>query len=324
MGSVLVFAEQREGALKKSVLELLGLARALADGGEVQALVLGRGIAAVADAIADRGVDRLWTVDDPSLEYATPEVYVRQIAAAMEAGKPALTLFPSSAMGRDLGPSVAARRGCALLSECLSLARDGDGYVARKSMYGGKVFGTWKAPASAGVVATVRPGTHAPAAQTGAKVKAEAMPLAGGPAPRARVVEIARGAGETIDLQEAEIVVSGGRGLRGPENFHLVEALAKALGGAVGASRAVVDAGWIEHQHQVGQTGVTVAPKLYVACGISGAIQHLAGMRTSGCIVAVNKDPDAPIFKAADYGIVGDVFEVLPLLTEEIRKVKAS
>ncbi len=323
MGAVLVFAEQREGALKKSVLELLGLARDLAAGGAVQALVIGKGIGAVAEEIGRHGADAVWTIDDPSLEHAVPELYVRQIAAAIEKGKPELVLFPASAMGRDLAPRVAARGGYALLTECMGLKRDG-GFEARKSMYGGKVFGTWKTPAGTTAVATVRPGAHAPAAVSNGAAKAEALPLAAGPAPRARITGIERGAGEVVDLQEAEIVVSGGRGLRGPEHFSLIEDLAKALGGAVGASRAVVDAGWIEHQHQVGQTGVTVTPKLYVACGISGAIQHLAGMRSSSCIVAVNKDPDAPIFKAADYGIVGDLFEVLPALTAEIKKVKAS
>jgi electron transfer flavoprotein alpha subunit len=320
-GSVLIFAEQRDGKLKKSVFELLGLARDLADGGSVVGIVVGHGVAGVAAEVAAHGADRVLVCDDPSLALAGP-AYGAQVAAAVASLQPDLVLFPASAMGRDLAPVLAAEGGHALLTECLALARAGSGVEAKKSAYGGKVIGTWRTGGTP-VVATVRPGVHA-AAPAGPAGTVESMAPAPTPdsAARVRVRRVVRASGDTVDLQEAEVVVAGGRGLQEAANFRLVEDLAHALGGAVGASRAVVDAGWIDHHHQVGQTGVTVRPKLYVAAGISGAIQHLAGMRASGCIVAVNKDADAPIFKAAQYGIVGDLFEVLPLLAAEIRKVR--
>lgn len=321
-GPILVFAEQREGMLKKSVLETIGLALELAGGGSsVHALVIGKGVGSVAESVRRLGVGKVWVADDASLEFAAPEAYTRVAHAACEKIHPGLILFTASAMGRDLAPRLAAREGFALLTECLSLTAAEGGYESKKSMLGGKVVGTLRS--SEGTVATVRPGAHAPAPDSTAQAEIENLSVDSAGQLRARITEVVRSAGETVDLQEAEIVVSGGRGLKGPENFNLIEDLARALGGAVGASRAVVDAGWIDHHHQVGQTGVTVAPKLYVACGISGAIQHLAGMRTAGCIVAVNKDPDAPIFKVADYGIVGDLFEVLPILTEEVKKIRA-
>lgn len=317
-GPILVFAEQRNGKLKRSVLECLALAAA--SGGPVHAIVIGKGVAEVADAVARHGASRVLLVDDASLEFPSAESYVAQLYAAVTSIQPRLVLFSASAMGRDLAPRLAARAGAAFVSECLSFGVLGDEFQARKSMYGGKVSAnlTIKGPL---VVATIKPGAHAPAPGTTAG-SVDVFPTSA-ITPRARMLRYVSGGEEQVDLQEAEVVVSGGRGLRGPENFHLVEGLAKALGGAVGASRAVVDAGWIAHHHQVGQTGVSVNPKLYVACGISGAIQHLAGMRSSGCIVAINKDREAPIFKVADFGIVGDLFEVLPALTEEIRRVKA-
>jgi electron transfer flavoprotein alpha subunit len=322
MAGVLVFAEQREGKLKKSVLETIALARELSSG-EVHAVVIGRDVRPVATDVASLRVDAVWMADAPSLEFADPQSYTAVLKAACAKVEPDAVLFTASAMGRDLAPSLAATGDYALLSECLSLEKADGAWRARKSMYGGKTVATLRA-LSPRVIATVRPGAHAPAVRGDAKAEIRELALPETAPLRARIQQILRSAGEMVDLQEAEIVVSGGRGLKGPENFKLIEDLARALGGAVGASRAVVDAGWIEHQHQVGQTGVTVSPKLYVACGISGAIQHLAGMRTAGCIVAINKDPDAPIFKAADYGIVGDLFEVLPVLTEEVRKAKAS
>jgi electron transfer flavoprotein alpha subunit len=320
-GVILVFAEQREGKLKKSVREVLGLAKDLAQGGAIHALVVGQGAGAVAEEVRLLGVDKVWLADDASLQFASPERYTPIIFGVCEAIKPDAVLFTASAMGRDLAPHLAARGHYSFSAECLALTRAEGGFEARKSMYGGKVVATLRATGT--LVATIRPGAHLPAG-TGSPCEVAATPAPAAGALRASIAEIVRSVGETVDLQEAEIVVAGGRGLKAPENFKLIEDLAHALGGAVGASRAVVDAGWIEHQHQVGQTGVTVAPKLYIACGISGAIQHLAGMRTSACIVAVNKDGDAPIFKVADYGIVGDLFEVLPILTAEVKKIKAS
>ncbi len=320
--TILVFAEVREGRLKKTVLEILGLARDLAGDGEVHALVIGHGVGALGDEVARHGVNRVWLADDPGLAAPRTDLYARQIEAAIAATSAELVLLPASACGRDLAPALAVRGGWGLLTECLTLEHADGAWVGRKSMYGGKAFGTWKA-AGRPVVATVRPGAHLPAAVSGA-AQVDKLPVAATPDGRFRLIGVHKASGEVVDLAEAEIVVSGGRGLQDPKNFALVEDLAHALGGAVGASRAVVDAGWIDHHHQVGQTGVTVSPKLYIACGISGAIQHLAGMRTSGCIVAINKDPDAPIFKAAQYGIVGDLFEVLPILTEHIRQAKAS
>ena len=321
-GTILVFAEQREGKLKKAVLELLGLARELAAGGEVHALVLGQGVGPVADEVSKHGADRVWVSDDAALALARTDLYAGQVVVAVEAAGANAVLLPATAMGRDLGPALAARLSAPLFTECLAVAREGAGFIARKAVFGGKALGTWTAE-SGPVVATVRPGAHA-AAAAGAAGTIAALPCGAAPHTRLRLLGVKKAEGETVDLQEAEVVVSGGRGLQDAKNFALIEALAHAVGGAVGASRAVVDAGWIDHHHQVGQTGVTVAPKLYFACGISGAIQHLAGMRTAGCIVAVNKDPDAPIFKAAHYGIVGDLFEVVPLLTEELKKSRAS
>jgi electron transfer flavoprotein alpha subunit len=323
----LVFAEQREGVFRKSVFECLALARRLAGSdGKVHAVLPGSGVAAKAGELASRGADAIHAADDAGLALYNAALYADAAAAAFEAAHPVFVLFPATAMGRDLGPKLAARLGVPWISEALSVEREGTGLKVRKSMYGGKVFATIEARGAGPFVVTVRPGAVGALAPDAARQgQVLALPVAPSPASlRARVVEVLAAAGQTVDLQEAEIVVSGGRGLRSPENFSLIRELADALGGAVGASRAVVDAGWIDHQHQVGQTGATVAPKLYIACGISGAIQHLAGMRTSGCIVAINKDPDAPIFKVADYGIVGDLFEVVPIMTEEARKLRSS
>ncbi|MCA9726511.1 MAG: electron transfer flavoprotein subunit alpha/FixB family protein [Candidatus Eisenbacteria bacterium] len=318
--TILIFAEQRAATLKRSVFELIGLAQDLAAGGRVEVALLGQGTGALAEELARYGV-QVHHCEDASLAQPHSDAYVAQLHALASELSPGAVLFTASAMGRDLAPRLAARLDAAFLAECLSLAGAGDGFEARKSMYGGKVFATLKTKGNASLVATIKPGAHAAASPAaGGAVRAVAVQP---PAKvRAKVVAVHREETDTVDLQEADIVVSGGRGLKGPEHFHLVEELAKALGGAVGASRAIVDAGWVPHHYQVGQTGVTVSPKLYVAIGISGAIQHLAGMRSSGCIVAINKDAEAPIFKSADLGLVGDAFEILPLLTEGVRKAR--
>jgi electron transfer flavoprotein alpha subunit len=324
---VLVFAEQRDGKFKKSVLECINLACNLADGGKVGAVLVGSGIREKASELSAHGADTVYVADDASLGLYNTAAYARATLDAVEAAGPALILFAATAMGRDLAPRVAGRLGIPWLAEAMELSYTDDGQLrARKSMFGGKIFTTLQTKGDPPHLASVRPGAFAlgevQEGRTG-----EVVDLAAPQEPlslRAKVIEVLTSAGETVDLAEAEIVVSGGRGLKAPEHFALVRDLADAFGGAVGASRAVVDAGWIDHQHQVGQTGVAVTPKLYIACGISGAIQHLAGMRSSGCIVAINKDADAPIFQVADYGIVGDLFEVIPIMVEEVRKMRSS
>jgi electron transfer flavoprotein alpha subunit len=324
---VLVFAEQRDGNFKKSAFEAIALGRTLSGSdGKVAAVFAGSGVSGMAQDLIARGADLVYTADHPSLKLYDPALYAAVVKSARDAMKPALVIFPATAMGKDLGPAVAARCGSPWIAEAIDLERDGDVIVARKSVYGGKAFATLKTKGVGTRFASIRPGAvptlESDPSRAGEQVTLPAPgdPLAG----RAAVVEVLRSAGQLVDLQEAEIVVSGGRGLKSPEHFSLIRELADALGGAVGASRAVVDAGWIEHHHQVGQTGLTVAPKLYIACGISGAIQHMAGMRMSGCIVAVNKDPDAPIFNVADFGIVGDLFEIVPIMIEEIRRMRSS
>lgn len=329
MGSILVFMEQRNGAFKKGSLEVLARARQLGEdrGREVHALCIGSGSRDRATSLGAWGAQAVHVVDEPSWDHYSPQAYTRLVGRVMDEIDADLTLLACTAMGRDLAPRVAASKDRALLTEGLSLDWSEDDRIqVRKSMYGGKVFGTLTTSSGPPFMATVRtgayPATSEPYAGQSAAV-ADVSPGSEMEGAGAVGVEFQKAGGETQDLNEAQIIVSGGRGLKEADNFKLIRELADAVGGAVGASRAVVDAGWIDHQHQVGQTGTTVSPELYIAVGISGAIQHLAGMRTSKCIVAVNKDPEAPIFKVADYGIVGDLFEVVPLMVEEIKKVKS-
>jgi len=262
------------------------------------------------------------TVEDERLARYWSEGYAAALAAAVEALEPELVLLVATAMGKDLLARVAARRNLAVLSDCISLTETDGTFEAVKSMYGGKVFATVRAKRKP-VIASLRPSAYPVPEKRGAEpaVQSLAVELPGDV--RAQVVEVRKQEEGQLDVQEAEVIVSGGRGIKDPKNFALIGELAAAFGAAVGASRAAVDAGWIDHAHQVGQTGKTVSPKLYVAVGISGAIQHLAGMRTSKCILAINKDPDAPIFNVADYGIVGDLFKVVPVLVDEIKKAQA-
>jgi electron transfer flavoprotein alpha subunit len=322
---ILVFIEEREGAAKKASLEALGAARKLANVWQepVTALILGPREPAV--NLAHFGADKILHAQHELLAAYSTEGYAAAVVQAVKQEDPRAILGSATAMGRDFLPRVAARLGVGLAQDCTELhAADGKQLECVRPIYAGKAFARVRAtmiPA----MATLRPNVFSLGAPDPARTAtASAFTPALKPEQiRARVVATQTGSGAKVELTEANIVVSGGRGMKGPENFPIVQALADALGGAMGASRAAVDAGWIGHEHQVGQTGKTVSPTLYIACGISGAIQHLAGMSSSKYIVAINKDPEAPIFKLADYGIVGDLFTILPALADEIRKGKA-
>jgi electron transfer flavoprotein alpha subunit len=322
--NVLVIAEQRDGVLKKVAFEMLGVGSELAAalGGRVEAALLGSGLDGLPDTLAQYGATRVYVADDDSLASFSSEGYTNTLAAIIGRIEPAIVLVGATALGRDLAPRLAAQLDVGLASDCIALELDGGRLLGTRPMFAGKVLAKVKLngdPQIATVRANVLP---APEPDPGKTAVVESVALAAGDV-RAKAVDII-GAGEgEIDVAEADIIVSGGRGVAGPEGFAPIRSLAQTLGAAVGASRAAVDAGWIEHAHQVGQTGKTVTPNLYIACGISGAIQHLAGMKTSKAIVAVNKDSDAPIFKVANYGIVGDLFEVAPLLEKEFKELLA-
>ena len=324
-----VYVETKEDGSAKSVgLELLNPGRDLADkqGGKLVAIVIGSGVdQAVSDASA-HGADQVIVVDAPEFKDYTTDAYTAAMYHLIEKYGPTTLLIGATPDGRDMGPRLACRIKTGLTADCTGLDIDPDsGNVAwTRPAFGGNLMATILCPDHRPQIGTVRPGVFKKTAPV--EGKAEVLREEFHVAPeqiRTELLEVIKeAAGELVDLEGADIIVSGGRGVGGPEGFAPVKALADALGGVVGSSRAAVDAGWISHAHQVGQTGKTVAPKLYIACGISGAIQHLAGMSGSDCIVAINKDPDAPIFDVADYGIVGNLFEVLPALTEEVKKLK--
>jgi electron transfer flavoprotein alpha subunit len=328
MANVFAFAETRGGALRKVALEAVTVARRLADatgGGEVHAMVAGApGVAQHAATLGAHGADVVLVVEHARLAQYDPESLAATAAERIRAGGYRAALFSASAQGADLSPRVAAKLGVGLAADVTAVEVQGDAVVARHPMNTGKVVATVKVTATPALL-SLRPGAilPVPAAKAG---RTEAVAPASDPAAsRVVVKEVRQGSTGKLDLAEAPVIVSGGRGLKAKENFKLVEELADAFGNAaVGATRAVTDDGWRPHSDQIGQTGRVVSPNLYVAVGISGAIQHLAGMRTSKTIVAINKDKDAPIFKVADYGIVGDVFEIVPALTAAVREAKKS
>jgi len=324
---LLVFAERRDGKVKRPSLEALGVARVAADlsGGAVHALAFGPRASDAAAELGAHGADRLLAVEAPHTELYAAEEYAATLAEAARRIDPIAILLPATAMGRDLAARSAARLQTACASDLVEVRIESDGTLrGKRPVYSGKAFAN-VALRGRPAVATLRPNVFpVPPPRDGVSAEVEHVEPALGPDRlRVRVVRVEAAEQHDLDVAEATIVVSGGRGLKGPENFSLIRELAAALGGAVGASRAVVDAGWVPHSYQVGQTGKVVSPALYVACGISGAVQHLAGMSSSKLIVAINKDPEAPIFKIADYGIVGDLFDVVPALTEAVRRVKA-
>jgi electron transfer flavoprotein alpha subunit len=328
MPNVLAVVEQRENALRKVSHELTAAARAVADriDGGVHAVLAGPpGIAAAAAHLGRFGADTVFVAESDAFGLYSPDGFADTIASHIRANDYFAVLFAASAMGKDLAPRVAARLDLPLASDATSIDIEGDELIITRPVLAGRAFARVSLKAATRLV-SIRPNVF-PASERPAPGLVKQIDVAGSPADwPARVTNVAAAEGGLLDVAEASIIVSGGRGMRGPENWHLLEDLREALGSnaALGASRAVVDEGWRPHAEQVGQTGKTVSPQLYFAIAISGAMQHLAGMRNSGTIVAVNKDPDAPIFKVADYGIVGDVHEILPRLAAEIRNLRGS
>jgi electron transfer flavoprotein alpha subunit len=325
MSNIIAFCELKQGKPRGVAKEVLSASHEVAQG--LDAKVMGVLVGPLADGAADEltsfGADRLIHIGHSSLEAYSTEGYAQAVAEIANSESPAAVLFPASAMGKDLSARVAAKVGRALLTDCTELkVVDGRLKVGRP-IYAGKVF-MRSAIASDWAVISLRPKIFQPKPVDGASATLETREVTLDESKiRAKVVEVKQESGATVDLTEADFIVSGGRGMKDPKNFDIIEELAKSIGATVGASRAVVDAGWRPHSDQVGQTGKTVSPTLYVAVGISGAVQHLAGMSSSKIIVAINKDPEAPIFKVATYGIVGDAMKVAPALTEAINKAKA-
>lgn len=324
---VFVFVEQRDGAILPAALQALTAGAGLASktGGRLAAGLIGQGLGAAAAHVERTGVAVLHIADSPALAKYNALGYSRTLAEMIKKADAQIVLLAASSMGRDLAPRVAVRVNAGLATDCTELDLDGAGtLVVRRSIYAGKATARVHFNPGRIQIASVRPNTFTAPAATGAAAQRHAMAFAAnGGDDRQVTKEIARTGGGEKDVTEAAIVVSGGRSLKSADNFKIIADLAHVLEGAVGASRAACDAGYQPHSRQVGLTGKTVTPQLYIACGISGAIQHLAGMRGSRRIVAVNTDPEAPIFKVADYGIVGDLFQVVPLLTEEIKRAKA-
>ena len=316
----LVFIEQREGKIRKASLEALSLARRLA-GEAVAAVLPGKGVAALAAGLGKYGAGVVYVADKEDLALYSTKGYVGALDAAAKKAGPDAVLIAATAMGKDVAPRFAARNDVSVLADVMDLRVEDGKLVAWRPVYSGKARAEVDCGSAALQVATTRPNVFPAEAAEGPEPRIETLEMPA-VAPRARVVKVETSESKELDVSEADIIVSGGRGIKGPENWPLIKDLQEALGAALGASRAVVDAGWIDHQHQVGQTGKVVSPTLYVACGISGAIQHLAGMGTSKVIVALNKDPEAPIFKVATYGIVGDVFQTVPEFAKAVRELK--
>lgn len=318
--NVLAFAEQRDNRFKKSAFETVQAARGVADQlhGTLTALVVGSGVESIAAELGRYGANRILAVDDATLARHSNIAYAKIVATIAQREQATLVFLPATQMGKDLAPRIAVKLGAGLAADCTALKVENGGVTATRPVFAGKALADVRVTTGTQVF-TLRPNVFT-ATPSGSDGPVEKVRVLLDPADFSSVVTQVKVATGRPDVTEADIVVSGGRGLKGPEHFHLVEELADVLGAGVGASRAVVDAGWRPHDEQVGQTGKTVSPSMYVACGISGAVQHLAGMSSSKYIVAINKDKDAPIFQVADYGIVGDVFEILPELTQELKK----
>lgn len=321
---VWVFGEQKAGVPANVALELLGEGRKLADslGVRLSAVLLGENVEDAAKTLIAYGADSVYLVDDPSLARYNDESYTDVFVQLIERYKPEIVLMGATTYGRSLAPRIASRLNTGLTADCTGLEIDPEKKILLQTRpaFGGNLMATIICPNHRPQMSTVRPKVMKALPRDDSRAGEIIRPEVAIPQDvRVKVIDVVNTLVETVNLTEADIIVSGGRGLGDPKNFELVRELARVLGGAVGASRATVDAGWIEYSHQVGQTGKTVGPKVYFACGISGAIQHLAGMSSSDTIIAINKNPEAPIFKVATFGIVGDVLQVLPALISEFK-----
>jgi electron transfer flavoprotein alpha subunit len=319
---VFVIAEQRDGALRKVSFELASTARKLADqtGDEVSAILLGSGIESLAAELGKFGVDKVFVGDNAALEPYVTEAHAQVVAKILKDNDAAIALFGASVQGKDLSARVAAKLAAGLATDCTDVKVDGGKLVAVRPMYAGKCFGEVVFNATP-AMASLRPNVFAAVENAKAAAVTKVDVVVDGI--KSKVLEVQKDTSGKVDLTEANIIVSGGRGMKGPDEYKILEELADVLKGTVGASRAAVDAGWRPQKDQVGQTGKVVSPNLYIACGISGAIQHLAGMSSSKCIVAINKDAEAPIFTKADFGVVDDLFKVVPELTAACKKLMA-
>lgn len=323
MPHVLVFCEVAGGKLKKTSREALSIGRKLAEktGGDLLAVAAGSNAKSGAEEAGRHGAKKLYAAASTALDAYTTEPYAALLKQVIDEVKPLVVLFGGTSNGRDLAPRLAARLNAGVASDVDRLEWVDKKLRARRPVYSGKVFATVEVT-STPALATCRPNAFPAEASGGGAAQVVDVNFQPGEW-KAKLIESKTPEAGELSIADADIIVSGGRGLKEAANFSYIRDLAKAIGGAVGASRATVDAGWIDHQHQVGQTGRVVSPNLYIAAGVSGAIQHLAGMSSSKHIVAINKDPEAPIFRIADLGIVGDLFQILPALTEEVKKAKA-
>ena len=324
---VWVFAEQRDGELQKVSLELLGEGRKIADklGVKLTALLIGDNIKRLADNLGRHGSDEVLVVENELLKHYTTDGYTKVICDLANERKPGILFIGATFIGRDLGPRVAARLSTGLTADCTVLdveVENGD-LLATRPAFGGNLMATIACPDHRPQMATVRPGVFSKLQDTDREFKVEVVDVAlEAKDIRTTIVEVVKEAKEIVDISEANFIVSGGRGVGSKENFKMLEELAEALGGTVAGSRAAVENGWLERDYQVGQTGKTVRPNIYIACGISGAIQHVAGMQDSDLIIAINKDENAPIMATADYAIVGDLFKVIPEMTAQVKALK--
>lgn len=322
--NVVIFAEQIGGTYRSAAFEAVcqGKKMATALGGQAIAVAVGSGVAD-GSVLGQYGADKVIVVDNAKLKDYTADAYGKAFAEVAKKNDPAVVLLTATMQGKDLGAYLSAALGAPISADCTEWAAQGATIQIKRPIYAGKAYLTVDLAHQPSVI-SLRPkvfSPDAPDASKSAPVEKADAGLSDADF-RSVIKEIVAKASGKLDVSEADIIVAGGRGLKGPDGFKIIEELAQVLGAAVGASRSCVDEGWRGHSDQIGQTGKVVSPKLYIACGISGAIQHLAGMRTSKCIVAVNKDPEAPIFQIADYGIVGDLFQVVPRMTEEIKKVR--